>query len=55
MINIAPALVIQALVLIASWVRSAQIHHKMPDKADIWEKYKYASDHHPVSVEIVTA
>jgi endonuclease/exonuclease/phosphatase family metal-dependent hydrolase len=40
---------------IASWVRSAQIHHKMPDKADIWEKYKYASDHHPVSVEIVTA
>lgn len=39
---------------IANWVRNAQVHHYMPDKTPIWKKYKYASDHHPVSIEVTT-
>jgi endonuclease/exonuclease/phosphatase family metal-dependent hydrolase len=44
---------------IANWVRTAQVnymgqvHHYMPDKSPIWKKYKHASDHLPVSVEVV--
>jgi endonuclease/exonuclease/phosphatase family metal-dependent hydrolase len=38
----------------ANWIKNAQIHHKMPDGKNIWEKYKNASDHHPVSVEVIT-
>jgi endonuclease/exonuclease/phosphatase family metal-dependent hydrolase len=39
----------------ANWVQNAQVHHDMPDKTPIWKKYKHASDHIPLSVEIVTA
>jgi endonuclease/exonuclease/phosphatase family metal-dependent hydrolase len=36
----------------ADWVQNAQVHRTMPDGHKIWEKYKHASDHFPVSVEI---
>ncbi len=38
----------------ANWVRNAKVNEYMPDKTPIWKKYKHASDHYPVSVEVVT-
>jgi endonuclease/exonuclease/phosphatase family metal-dependent hydrolase len=32
----------------------AQVHKQMSDGRPIWEKYKHASDHYPVSVMITT-
>ncbi len=37
------------------WVRHSQLHRPMPDGTPIWEKYKHASDHFPLSVEIDTS
>ena len=37
------------------WVKNARVYPKLPDGSFIWEKYKHASDHFPVMVEIVTA
>lgn len=34
------------------WATNARVHIKMSDNQNIWEKFKYASDHMPVSVEI---
>ena len=39
----------------ANWILNAQVHHNMPDKTPIWKKYKHASDHIPISVEVTTA
>ncbi|MEW6387065.1 MAG: endonuclease/exonuclease/phosphatase family protein [Thermodesulfobacteriota bacterium] len=36
----------------APWISGAQVHSAMPDGKKIWEKYKYASDHYPISVTI---
>ena len=36
-----------------NWVHSAKVNRKMPDGKSIWEKYKNASDHYPVSCEVV--
>jgi hypothetical protein len=38
-----------------SWVQNAKVNENMPDKTLIWKKYKHASDHYPVSVEVITA
>jgi endonuclease/exonuclease/phosphatase family metal-dependent hydrolase len=38
----------------ANWVLDAEVHHDMPDKTPIWKKYKHASDHIPISVDVVT-
>jgi endonuclease/exonuclease/phosphatase family metal-dependent hydrolase len=37
-----------------NWIRNAKVNENMPDKTPIWKKYKHASDHYPVSVEVVT-
>lgn len=37
-----------------NWVRNAKVNREMPDGMSIWKKYKHASDHYPVSVEVVT-
>jgi len=37
----------------AEWVKNAQIHIEMPDGKKIWEKYPHASDHFPITAEIV--
>jgi len=37
-----------------NWVRNAKVNRQMPDGTSIWIKYKNASDHYPVSVEVVT-
>jgi endonuclease/exonuclease/phosphatase family metal-dependent hydrolase len=36
------------------WVTGAQVHMKMPDGSAIYTKYKHASDHFPVSVDVTT-
>ena len=36
------------------WVTGAQVHSKMPDGTAIYTKYKHASDHFPVSVDVTT-
>jgi endonuclease/exonuclease/phosphatase family metal-dependent hydrolase len=36
----------------ADWVSNAQVSTEMPDGQKIWDKYKAASDHLPVSVSI---
>lgn len=36
----------------AGWVSNAKIHAIMPSGEPIWKKYKHASDHYPVSVEV---
>jgi hypothetical protein len=36
------------------WVVEAQAHDKMADDRWIWERYKHASDHFPISVSVVT-
>jgi endonuclease/exonuclease/phosphatase family metal-dependent hydrolase len=36
------------------FVRSAQVHKEMSDGRPIWEKYRHASDHYPVSVMVTT-
>jgi endonuclease/exonuclease/phosphatase family metal-dependent hydrolase len=36
------------------WVTGAQVHSKMPDGSAIYTKYKHASDHYPVSVDVTT-
>jgi endonuclease/exonuclease/phosphatase family metal-dependent hydrolase len=38
----------------AAWVTGAQVHFKMPDGSAIYTKYKHASDHYPVSVDVTT-
>ena len=38
----------------SNWVHSAKVNRSMPDGTSIWKKYKNASDHYPVSVEVVT-
>ena len=40
--------------LLSNWVQSAKVNRNMPDGTIIWKKYKNASDHYPVSVEVVT-
>jgi endonuclease/exonuclease/phosphatase family metal-dependent hydrolase len=35
------------------WVGNATVHSTLPDGSRIWEKYKHASDHYPISA-IVT-
>jgi endonuclease/exonuclease/phosphatase family metal-dependent hydrolase len=40
--------------LLGNWIRNAKVHEKMADDTPIWKKYKYASDHFPVSVDVVT-
>lgn len=37
----------------AEWVKNAQVHIEMPDGKKIWEKYPHASDHFPITAEIV--
>ena len=37
-----------------NWVQSAKVNLKMPDGTKIWKKYKNASDHYPVSCQVVT-
>jgi endonuclease/exonuclease/phosphatase family metal-dependent hydrolase len=37
-----------------TWVTGAQVHSKMPDGTAIYTKYKHASDHYPVSVDVTT-
>ena len=37
-----------------AWVGNAQIRTKMPDGSFIWNKYKHASDHFPVTAEVNT-
>jgi endonuclease/exonuclease/phosphatase family metal-dependent hydrolase len=37
-----------------AWVSNAQIRTKMLDGSFIWNKYKHASDHFPVTVEVNT-
>ena len=37
-----------------NWVQSAKVNLKMPDGKEIWKKYKNASDHYPVSCQVVT-
>lgn len=36
------------------WVCNAKVHNVMSDGKKMWEKYKFASDHFPVTVEIDT-
>lgn len=36
------------------FVGSAQVHAQMSDGRPIWQKYKHASDHYPVSVMVTT-
>jgi endonuclease/exonuclease/phosphatase family metal-dependent hydrolase len=38
----------------AAWVTGAQVHMTMPDGSAIYTKYKHASDHFPVSVDVTT-
>lgn len=38
-----------------SWVRSGQVHRSLPDGTPVWQRYRHASDHFPLSVEIETA
>ncbi len=40
---------------LSNWVRSAKVNHNMPNGTSISKKYKHASDHYPVSVEVVTS
>jgi len=35
-------------------VTGAQVRMKMPDGSAIYTKYKHASDHNPVSVDVTT-
>ena len=35
------------------WVKNAKVNIDMPDGQAIWKKYPHASDHYPVTVEIV--
>ncbi|MDD1750040.1 MAG: hypothetical protein LUO89_09205 [Methanothrix sp.] len=37
-----------------NWMRNAKVNRNMPDGTSIWKKYKHASDHYPISVEVVT-
>jgi endonuclease/exonuclease/phosphatase family metal-dependent hydrolase len=39
---------------INEWVTGGQIHSKMPDGSPIYTRYKHASDHFPISVDINT-
>jgi endonuclease/exonuclease/phosphatase family metal-dependent hydrolase len=39
---------------VAPWVTGGQVHSKMPDGTPIWARYKHASDHFPISVDIIT-
>lgn len=38
----------------APWVAGGQVHIKLPDGSMIYQKYKHASDHFPISVDITT-
>jgi endonuclease/exonuclease/phosphatase family metal-dependent hydrolase len=35
-----------------TWVVNAEVHERMPDGTPIWKRYKYASDHFPVSAAV---
>ncbi|WP_373511149.1 hypothetical protein [Persicitalea sp.] len=37
----------------AEWVKNAKVNTEMPDGQKIWAKYPHASDHFPISAEIV--
>lgn len=37
-----------------SWITNTTVHEKMPDGQMVWRKYKYASDHFLVTVDIDT-
>ncbi len=34
------------------WLSNGVFHDEMPDGSKIWRKYKYASDHYPITVDI---
>ena len=36
----------------AEWVTNAKVDTEMPDGKKIWDKYKHASDHLPITVEV---
>jgi hypothetical protein len=33
-------------------VSNAKVNREMPDGTNVWKKYKHASDHYPVSIEV---
>jgi len=35
-----------------SWVSNAKVNREMPDGTNVWKKYKHASDHYPVSIDL---
>jgi endonuclease/exonuclease/phosphatase family metal-dependent hydrolase len=39
---------------LSNWVQKAKVNSNMPNGTSIEKKYKHASDHYPVSVEVVT-
>lgn len=36
------------------WVSEGDVHEKMPDGKPIWVKYRFASDHYPITVKLTT-
>ena len=42
-------------VAAAPWVQGARVYTTLRDGSQIWEKYKHASDHFPVVVNVTTA
>jgi endonuclease/exonuclease/phosphatase family metal-dependent hydrolase len=38
----------------ANWVSNAQIRHTMPNGQRIWQAYRHASDHYPITVTVTT-
>lgn len=36
----------------SNWIHNAAVHHTMKDGKKIWEKFKYSSDHFPISVTV---
>lgn len=38
----------------APWVIAGQVHIKLPDGSAIYDKYKFASDHFPITVDVTT-
>ncbi len=39
---------------LSNWVQKAKVNCNMPNGTSMEKKYKHASDHYPVSVEVVT-
>jgi endonuclease/exonuclease/phosphatase family metal-dependent hydrolase len=36
------------------WVSEGEVHEKMPDGKPVWAKYRFASDHYPITVKLTT-